>query len=85
MAKPRKGDKERGRLLTLLAGRPAQLTLPIWNEELHAMIGDGLVAVTGRWNEVTDSGKKYSCVRIAITNAGREALEKANAGETANG
>lgn len=66
--------KERQRLLRLLAERPAQLHLPLSNRALIGMVGEGLAEVTHRWDELMGSDKVYHCVKITITDAGREAL-----------
>lgn len=67
--------KERQRLLRLMVGRPAQLHLPLSNKALLAMLDEGLIEVTHRWNELTGSGKRYQCVKLSITETGREALQ----------
>lgn len=67
--------RERQRILRLLAGRSMQLPWPCSNLALQAMLSEQWIEVTHRWNEVMGSGKQYSCAKIGITDAGREALQ----------
>ena len=74
---PRKDTpKERQRLLQLFADKPGQLHLPLSNRALIGMLNDGLIVVSHRWDEQMGSGKVYQCVKLSITDAGREALSR---------
>lgn len=72
-----KGEKEKMRLLRLLAKEKAELEWPCQNRELLDLVKTGHVArvrdYTSRWN-----GRDHAMTTLTITDAGRAAL-----GETA--
>lgn len=65
--------KERERLLRLLMKQPAHLTLPLGNPALRSMMHDGFVEITGRYRQEMAT-RCYDCIRLSITDAGREEL-----------
>lgn len=70
----RKATDEQARLLRHLAKENAQLEWPCCNPVLLQMVDNGLAEVTYRWDEQW-GGRMHHCAKIAITDAGRAALQ----------